>query len=185
MTPPPGKKPTPPAGVPLLDDEWETSEVREAPARPPTNPSYSPSQPASARKALAMVTDLRRDFNRFEQRQYEHNKEMLERFDEHAKEDRQMFSRLGDSLSGVREQNAAQTVEIRQIRHDLKNQQMVDVEEKRVEAELKVHQKKTDIEDTAAQKKFKREIFLKAVSILAPIFAALGGGLALLLQQCS
>src|SRR5690606_18273835 len=136
---------TPAAGVPVLDDDdWENSEVREAPTRPPTIPGQ-PVGAASARKALAQIGELKKTFEKFEERQYERDQMMLQKFEEHAKEDRAMFAKLGDkidssngSMSDLRELTAAQTVELRQIRHDLKNRAMIEIETQKAEAEIKV-----------------------------------------------
>lgn len=190
MTP---KNPTPAAGVPVPqdDEDWETSGVIDTPVRAPTNNPAPDQAKATARKALAQISDLKKNFDKFEERQYERDRAMLERFDDHAREDRTLFAKLGDKmdeqskvLSNIGSQNASQSVELKQIRHDLQNQRMVEVEAKKAEISVKAVREETDITDTANQKKFRRDLVLKVIGILGPIFAALGGGIALLLRGC-
>lgn len=177
------KKPTPPTGVAAIDD-WETTGVTDSPKTDvKAGGSYDPAK-ATARKALAQMGELRGDFRRFES-------QITARFEEHATEDREQFRRIDEKLDGqnevlakLRETSAATSVELKQIGSSLRDQRRAASQAAERDADLKLVKEKVEVEDTAHAKKFKRDLVLKVIAVLGPVFAALGGAVALLVRSC-
>lgn len=170
---------------PRDDDEWEDTPVagiRPQLGRPSTQVGViDPGGRATARKALAKIDELGKRFD-------DHAEMDRAQLDEIKDEQRRTTEKIDESmstLSDLRVATATLTIEVRQMSHEQRNRAQVIALQLEREAQLKLAKDKAEVDDTADKKKFKRSLLVKLISVLGPIFAALGGALALLLRSCT
>lgn len=192
-------RPITPSGVETIDD-WEvsgvtdTGEIRGAQPGSPQQapPIYTAAMPsdsqsgsgrndggATARKALAKIDELGRRFDA-------HASTITKRFEEHAKEDREQFSKIdaklndqNEVLATLREQSASQSASsagferaLDGLTSELRHRRELDIVSTTTTSAIQVVERTAALDDTKDARATKRKLVVEWSKVLAAGIAA-------------